>query len=341
MPAPSLPESPARHPVLARGRAFSLQWLERMRTAIEADAAAMPGLLTVVTAGSFGRLEASAWSDADVVVVVEDDLTATGETARELHARLYALLTGLGLQLPKSWGIFTSPTTVAELCDPGQLGRLDESPHVFGKRMQLLLDSRAAWSPQGLRDVQRAILDWYATGFVDARPQDGWRLLICDLIRYWRSYCAWQLFETGADADDAWCLRQVKLGYSRFMNYAGMLALLGEASRLPGDGRDFLLEGLTLTPLDRLRHAFQRAGDPGFASLESIYAGFVAALEDGDLRAFMVQSSPRTLHELPPPVPEPVAVLLAGSRELQAAFVRFVGQREGDWSRGFLRSLIV
>jgi len=341
MSAPASPDPSSRHPVLARGRTFSLQWLERMREAIDAEATALPGLLTVVTAGSFGRLEASAWSDADVVVVVSDDLAAGGEAARALHARLYSLLTGLGLLLPKSWGIFTSPTSVAELCDPARLGRLDESPHIFGKRMQLLLDSRAAWSPAGLCTVQRAILDWYATGFVAARPQDGWRLLICDLIRYWRSYCAWQLFETAADADDAWCLRQVKLGYSRFMNYAGLIALLGEASRLPGDGREFLLQGLALTPLDRLRLAFQRSGDPGFETLEATYAAFVEALEDGDLRALMVRASPLALHDLPPALPQPVAALLEGSRLLQASFAHFVRAREGDWSEGFLRALIV
>jgi len=339
MPLTAHPDEFLRHPILAGARTFSLDWLERMRAAIDAEP--LPGLVSVVTAGSFGRLEASMWSDADVVVIVEDGLAADGEAARNLHARLYALLTSLGLQLPKSWGIFTSPTTVAELCDPARLGRLDESPNVFGKRMQLLLDSRAAWGSEGLNDAQRAILAWYATGFVATHPEGGWRLLTCDLIRYWRSYCAWQMFETTADADDAWSLRQVKLGYSRFINYAGLIALLGEASRLAGDDREFLLEGLALTPLDRLRRACQRAGDPAFEVMEAHYAAFVLALEDGALRADMVRSSPRSLHELPPAVSAPVAALLAGSVALQAAFARFVRARAGDWSEAFLHSLVV
>jgi len=173
------------------------------------------------------------------------------------------------------------------------------------------------------------------------RPEAGWRLLTCDLLRYWRSYCAWQLFDLGADEDDAWLLRQVKLGHSRFMNYAGMVCLLGEASRLPGSDREFLLEGLALTPLDRVRMAYLRAGDPGFALIEEAYARFVAALEDGALRARLVAGSPRRLAELPPVITAEARALLEGAGCAQAEFARFVGARTGEWSVGFLRSLLV
>jgi hypothetical protein len=330
-----------RHPVLAAARGFSLEWLERMHLAIDAEASGLPGLVTVVTAGSFGRLEASLCSDADVVVVVEDELASDSATARAIHRRLYECLSGLGLLLPKSWGIFTSPTTLAELADPQRLGRLDESPTVFGKRMQILLDSRAAWSPEGLSRVQQGILEWYATAFVGTQPEPGWRLLVCDLVRYWRSYCAWQLFELKADEDDAWILRQVKLGHSRFMNYAGMVCLLGEASRQGGDGRESLLQGLMLTPLDRVRMAYLRAGDAGFAAIEQPYACIVAALEDGATRARMVALSPRQPHELPPALPEDIRALLDAAAEAQAEFARFLQRRNGDWSEGFLRSLLI
>jgi hypothetical protein len=120
-----------------------------------------------------------------------------------------------------------------------------------------------------------------------------------------------------------------------------MVALLGEASRQGGDGREFLLEGLALPPLDRLRLACRRAGDPSFEFMEGLYAEHVRVLEDGSLRAAMVHASPRALHELPPVLPEAFQSLLEGSRTLQAAFAHFVRERRGDWSDGFLDSLVV
>jgi predicted nucleotidyltransferase len=326
--------------VLSRGREYSLSLLADMHATLEALPELHGQVETVVAAGSIGRLEASEWSDADVIVVLRDATHADAELARTLHQSVYAALSDIGLRLPKNWGIFTTPTSVAELCDPARLGRLDESPTVFGKRMQLILDSHAAWSAPGLKRVQAAILDWYATGFLAAEPRREWTHLLNDLIRYWRSYCAWQQFELKVEEDDAWLVRNAKLQHSRLMNYAGLLLLLGEASRQGSAKREWLAPRLRLTPLERVTAVYEAHADPGIEIIRLHYARFMLAMEDGGVRQRLVADSPRHLHQLPPVHGVDYAPLHAGARAIRAELLRFVLARQQDWSPRFMEYLL-
>lgn len=334
------PQDATTTATLIRGREFSLAWLAAMQAALET----LPGIdrdvVSVVAAGSVGRLEASEWSDADVIVIVSEAVFAEPESAQAWHQEIYQTLTNLGLRLPKNWGIFTSPTAISELCAPAALGCLAESPRVFGKRMQLLLDSRAAWSSQGLEQVQAAILSWYATGFLAHDLSREWTHLLNDLMRYWRSYCAWQQFELKVEADDSWLTRNVKLTHSRLMNYAGLLLLLGEASREGQNKREWLAAHLGLTPLQRVQLAYERHADPGFAIIADHYAEFLRAMEDGALRDRLVADSPRTLAELPPQETPDYQRLYTGSRAISAELTRFIFARRSDWSPRFVEYLL-
>ncbi len=109
--------------------------------------------------------------------------------------------------------------------------------HVFGKRLQCLLDSQPLFRPQQFRQLQRRLLDWYSTAFLHEHADKTWTYLLNDLVRYYRSYAAWQQFELKIEHDDSWYIRNAKLRTSRLTMYAGLLLLISECSRQTPSGK--------------------------------------------------------------------------------------------------------
>lgn len=300
-------------------------------------------IVTLAAAGSLGRMEALSHSDCDLIVIMADELEGDTDAASRIMHEVWAQLEPLRLRLPKSWGIFVEPATIAGLTRPEALGNLNDSRAVFGKRLQCLLDSQPLFRPQQFQLLQERLLQWYATAFVHEHPHKPWTYLLNDLIRYYRSYAAWQQFELKVEHDDSWFIRNAKLRTSRLTMYAGMLLLLGECSRYSEpDKIGWLLGKLTLTPLERLVWVMEQ--HPGHATdivrLIECYEVFLAAMNDEATRNALIQKAPRTLNDLPPvkvPEYEPIH---NSSAEIMDILTRFVLARANDWSPAFLRYLM-
>ena len=78
-----------------------------------------------------------------------------------------------------------------------------------------------------------------------------WDALLDDLIRYHRSLRIIYRW-TRRDEPAGWRARDLKMSHSRLLIYAGLLFLLGEASRQDPSGSRWLAGQLHLTPLERL-----------------------------------------------------------------------------------------
>ncbi len=245
----------------------------------------------VAAAGSLGRLEAGPGADLDTLFVVDSGDATSVATASGAVMSFFARLAGLPLKLPKPDGIFCRPVTRDDLLAADARGRVDESPRIFGPRIQMLLDARPIHGEAQFRMLRRAILDWYAVPprlSIDA----AWSYLVSDLIRYAHAYRNWQRLKLDGHGEDSWSLRQAKLHSCRFMTWLGLYALVFRArEEADGEGRGWLDDHLDLTPIERVA-VVCRDDSPGLADeVVAIYATMIAMLAQPATRAALVQAA--------------------------------------------------
>ncbi|MGR8920677.1 MAG: hypothetical protein ACU85V_13760, partial [Gammaproteobacteria bacterium] len=221
--------------------------LAKARAALRTHAAFLPAGVTVAAAGSLGRLETGPDSDLDLLVIV-DFASAADAT---LCTTVLEVLGDCGLEPPKADGIYRTPVGRDALLDERARGSLDETPDVFGKRMQCLLDARPLFNDAAFVALRRDLLRWYGEPFQRLDPAASWTLLINDLSRYLHAYAGWQQHKFARSADDSWLLRQMKLRSSRLVTFAGLLFLAGASNSRP-DKQAWLAARLGLSPLERV-----------------------------------------------------------------------------------------
>lgn len=245
----------------------------------------------VAAAGSLGRLEAGPAADIDTLFIVETE-AAVGDAAVGVAVEtFFGRLTGLPLAVPKAHGIFRRPVARSALLAVESRGRIDESPHTFGPRIQMLLDARPIHGAAAFAELRRAILAWYAP-----RPwltsDAPWSYLLSDLVRYAHAYRNWQRFAFDNDDADSWSLRQAKLQSCRFMTWLGLYAVLLRArEESDREAGDWLADHLDLTPIERVA-VVCREDAPGLATeIMEIYEAMLAHLAEPAVRIALVRAA--------------------------------------------------
>jgi len=320
-------------PALATSRAASLALVEDLTARLSAALTSTAAVITVAAAGSLGRLEATGSSDFDGIVVIADD------AAEDPAEVVYAALTDSALALPKPWGIYRQGIRVGALCAPAARGALDETPTVFGKRIQFLLDTRPLYAPKPYVELQTRILEWYSAPGLASDPDRQWTLLINDLQRYLHAYAAWQQYKFERDATDGWYLRQAKLRGSRLLTFAGLVLLLGASSR-QRDKPAWLLERLALTPFERVQAVMCAYDDTMFRCLATHYEAVHALLSEPANRAALAAQSPGCEADLPSVWPAPYAAIHRHGGQILRLLTHFVLARRGDWHPDFFGYLM-
>lgn len=295
-----------------------------------------PEVRCVAVSGSLGRMEQTSHSDVDLIVVLHDDIATEGDRAARAFQSVWRPLASLGLPPAKTHGIFAAPTSQTELCRPVDVGKIDEAVGVFGKRIQLLLDAQPLYADASFASLQEAVLARY--GQDDAlRHGDGhWTCLQRDVIRYWQSMavqCRWRQRDDAA----AWRIRNLKLQHSRRLMVAGLLLLLGEATRRPCGNLDWLGPRLSLTPLERVASVYLASADDGFGEVAAVCERFVAAMQDAQFRRRLAQPAHRGA---PPDDCEAYRERSADAHRMAGELLRFVFARRGEWSDRFLTALL-
>lgn len=321
-----------RHPALCAARRRARELLARL----EADCAEvrtdLAAVVTLAIGGSLGRLEASVDSDLDAILVLADD--ADPVAARRAVEVVESTFARLPLRAAKADGIYRVPVARAALLDPAAIGRIDETPAVFGKRFGLLLDARPVFGHDACRALQADVISWYARDFVEHDPGASWTYLLNDLARYLHAYASWQQFKFDRSADDSWELRQAKFRTSRVLGFAGLLFLLGMSNGWPHK-RAWLLERLALTPLERLHHVMVAHDPAAFAVLLDAYEECSALLGDQQVRAALVAGGPDAhLRRGVAPSAAFERIHEASARVLRVV-TRFALARQDDWDPRF------
>jgi len=289
-----------------------------------------PAITTVYVCGSLGRMEQVTSSDADLVVIVDNDLDPNSPGAVAARDSVWQELIEVGLPRPKASGVFASVDTAARLCDPSTRGVIDEDMGVFGRRFQMLLDSQPIYAPNTFRELQSAVLDRYASDHVAQDAGRPWSYLLSDLIRYWRSL---RVRTQWIEAAGEWRIINTKLRHSRLINYAGLLLLLGECSKRP-DAVDWLKLRMPWTALERVAAAFTAYDDSSINEIVTAYDRFLSAMNDETTLTALNDSSTKTLETAE------YLKLKSNSDAMLRSLLGFVMRRTGDWPERFYECLI-
>ncbi len=276
--------SPLEHLAQACGREFSnlIEARERTASGFETRRAKMAALnpepdVSVVLMGSWGRAEVTSGSDDDYMVMVD----GAWRPDHEVNPSIEEVAKVLDVK-PGREGLFGE----VAFCDylEKRIGLQEDDNNNLSRRMLVLLESQAILGENSHRHAWGKILDGYLR---DARKPGGVpRLLLNDVVRYWRTICVDFAGKQRKRRGDGWGIRNVKLRTSRKMLFAGGLLPVLECSVLPpADVAAFLAQRLRMPPTDRLAQSFldANAHDEGGRTLGA-YDEFIGLLDKQTFR---------------------------------------------------------
>lgn len=298
-----------------------------------ADATLPADILTIGIAGSLARMEATRQSDCDLVVVLRRGVDAESPAAREAFRTVWSALVDLNLDPPETEGIYAGPVSVDALLDPVTIGLVSEDQRVFGSRILFLLELQPVWNGRAFVELSRAIVDRYADRYVALDQSKQWTYLLNDLVRYFKSLCQTYLYAELYD-HRRWRQRNLKARHSRLLMYAGLLFLLGEASRVQDRKEEWLAGRLTWTPLERLAACYAQYDDLQFGVLARCLDRFVSALGNPEFRQSLSdtqQPDSPLARESNPQFQE----LKRNGDDFIADLLRFALARRNDWAERF------
>lgn len=248
---------------------------------------------TIYVCGSIGRMEQLPDSDCDLVIVTDDSVSPNSEQAGQIYADIWKQIEPLGMARPKPDGIFSETVAWGQLTDRSTRGLVDEDQFVYGKRIQMLLDSQPVAHAEQFRKLQFEVIKRFHRPLVSNPDIGDWTPLISEVIRYWK---ALEVRTTWLDGNDPgeWRYLNVKLRHSRQLIISGLLLSLcltteafsqfaegelnrNEAVRTAGE-IGFLQAHLTKTPFERIcTHAPQVSQA---ATLQTCYDLFLERMSD-------------------------------------------------------------
>lgn len=323
-------------PAIAEAQERSLAVISKLRDALEGVS---PHIKTIAVTGSLARLDAGESSDCDLIIVLNDGVDALAGEASEIASEVYRRVGRCGFPGADASGIYRQPTTGKDLLDPESVGVIDESVAVFGKRMQLLIESRPIVGRDVYGDLIAAILDRYMQSHPASLGIPDVDYLLNDLIRYYRSYRVAKQWTTSGSRD-GWYLKQVKVQHTRLLTFATSVMLLGDYATNASVDRLQLLQYLSEAPLERVQMLCEKHGACG----DVIFNAFSKYLETtanpksrAALRGAAVVSD--NSDQLQPPVV--YTELIENGTRMADALFDFMTQRYGLGEVSFLRRLVL
>lgn len=234
---------------------------------------------SVVLFGSWGREELTEQSDDDWAILVDGpERPDVRPSVAEMEARI-----GLEERKPGTQGVFGEIVFCDHLVE--RIGLDADDNRNLTRRILLLLESQPIANDSVHRVCWERVLDGYLDESIkDFRPP---RFFLNDVIRYWRTICVDFVGKERQGTGEKWALRNLKLRTSRKVLFAGgLLPILLCHQRPAADMRSFLVEQLSMPPIDRLAAAFMEhdASDAGVRVMRA-HDRWIAMLGDAETRA--------------------------------------------------------
>lgn len=220
-----------------------------------------PGL-TIFAAGSYGRLEASQYSDIDMFFLAGKEASAVTEP-RTTSLRIFGKVIEIAdeMDFPK----FSNDSEYLAILPTKEMvehlgGRKDDHENYFTARMLLLLESRCLYGKTVFDEVTSEIINSYFKDYPDHKQTFQPTFLLNDICRYWKTILLNYENKRPLRQEENETVREqkkirqkvknFKLKFSRMTTCYASIALLGSYSA-PVTAAEVI--NLTrLTPLERL-----------------------------------------------------------------------------------------
>lgn len=254
-------------PELYRRREETLRRLDGLAKCLASSNDLVAGKASVYATGSFGRAEASKWSDLDLFIVgrVADPSTSKPDRYdRLLLSRLdeICLKAELIIETKKAGipkfdgdGRYLVQYSIEQLRE--SLGTQDDdSSNTFTARLLMLLESKPLLNSGLHAEAIDKVIESYWRDFDDHQENFVPAYLTNDILRLWRTFCVNYEARTEDQPQEKKIKRKIKnfkLKYSRLITcYSSIMYLLAIYGRngtvMPDDARQMAL----YSPIDRL-----------------------------------------------------------------------------------------
>jgi predicted nucleotidyltransferase len=223
------------------------------------------GKACVYATGSFGRCEASAYSDLDLFIVSKmgNEETSDGKQQSLLRrlddirikADLIEVTRELNIPEFSGDGKYLVHYSVQELT--GTLGKPeDDALNTFTARLLLLLESHPLLGASVYKDIIEEVIASYWKDFADHKGDFVPAFLTNDILRLWRTFCVNYEANTSSEPTAENAKRKsknYKLKHSRLLTcYSALLYLLAVYGRQNTVSPDNVVQMTQLTPTERL-----------------------------------------------------------------------------------------
>lgn len=224
--------------------------------------------LTIFGAGSYGRLEASKFSDIDVFFFLSEHGTKV-EEPRTNEFRLFGKVIEIADEM--SFPKFSNDCEYLKILHTDKVlenlgGRLDDHENYFTARMLFLLESRCLFGEQTFKAITGEIVSSYFKDFPDHPLTFQPIFLMNDICRFWKTLLLNYEHKrpVGSCAEDELKktkqkVRNFKLKFSRLTTCFASIAALGSFAA-PVTEED-VVTITTLTPRERLESVVERVPD--------------------------------------------------------------------------------
>ena len=282
----------------------------------------------IAIAGSFGRLEASKLSDADIFIVYDERM----EKYELERTRLDMLeqVRNLGINASNPRGVFTEPSFLGQLI--ANIGALyDPVPHL-SQRMLLLMESKALYNYEFFRSAIKKLINKYCEHVIND-PKKEFVFLLNEVIKYFRTICVNYQF-TFWRANENWPIRNIKLKNSRILMYGGLLMLILNASKYAKDKFDYLTAHIELTPIEKISHVYiDNKEDP--SQFLQLYEAFLSNMSKKEVRDNLLGLGYEERYKSPY-----YKELKSDSDKLCTELSRFVLSKQGVWTDAVFEYLL-
>jgi hypothetical protein len=231
-------------------------------------------IAAVAVAGSLARMEYTAASDLDVIVILTDDARADDSAAERAYESVWNAIAPESPRRPRHGGTYSRSITTNTLADLSQLGSPNEQGEAFGKRINLLLASQPLYGPARFGHVIENIVDEYTKAGSRLGNSMKWSVLAHDIARHFHSVAANRSRKVFAQ-DPPDIASYVKFRFSVTLAHTAFILLLQEIASRPEPQTQQLLAALRMTPLERVDYVCGMHKDGGLAEIASCYREFM------------------------------------------------------------------
>lgn len=232
-----------------------------------------PSIATVAVCGSLARMEYTAASDLDVLVILKEDAHPEGDEADSAYESVWQAIAAESPRRPRPGGTFSRPISTKALADLSQLGTATEQWDAFGKRINLLLASQPVYGATHFERALERVAEAYATAG-SLCGDATWSVLGHDVARHFHCVAANRCRKMFAQ-DPPDIASYVKFRFSVTLAQEAFLLLLHDIASRPAPDVPQLLAALRMTPMERVGHVCGLHNDRGIESIASCYREFL------------------------------------------------------------------